>query len=133
MGPRRNRRQGVPQQPKQEDAEGSVGALRGRLEEHERRFRLLDQETRALERERQKLSAVVNNTDAGFLAFDSSLRLVWTNLTFMTRFWTDPGAGRLLGSMCNRVLCERPTVCEECPAARPFKTGAVAHHEMRLP
>jgi len=108
------------------------GALLSQDEEGERRFRLLDQEMRVLERERQKLSAVVNHTDAGFLAFDASLRVVWANIVFMARFWADPGAGGLLGSSCNRVLCDRTAPCEECPAALPFKSGAVAHHEMRL-
>jgi PAS domain S-box-containing protein len=114
------------------NADEGSGSLLGRLADYERRFRLLDQEMRILERERQKLSAVVNHTDAGFLAFDASLRVVWSNTFFLARFWTDANARGLLGSICNRVLCTRPTMCEECPAALPFKSGAVAHREMRL-
>ena len=42
----------------------------------ERRFRLLDEQMRVLERERQKLSAIVNHTDSGFLVFDASLQVM---------------------------------------------------------
>ncbi len=111
---------------------GGRRSLQRRLEDSDRRFRGLDEKLQILERERQKFSALVNHTDAGFLVFDASLRVDWANLVFLTRFRTEANAPPLLGSRCNTVLCGRPTICDECPAAQPFKTGAVAHHEMRL-
>jgi two-component system, cell cycle sensor histidine kinase and response regulator CckA len=110
----------------------SGGALSRKIEDQERRLHQLDQETRLLERERQKLSAVVNHTDAGFLCFDPALRVTWSNMYFLSRFWSDANARGLLGSSCNRVLCGRSALCDECPAALPFKSEAVAHREMRL-
>ena len=102
------------------------------LEDDDRRFRLLDEQMRILERERQKLSAVVSHTDAGFLVFDPSLQVAWTNNVFATRFCADPNPAALLGASCHRVLCGRPAPCETCPAALPFRSGSVAHQEMRL-
>ena len=118
--------------PTSSDSDERAGALRSKLEDYERRFRLLDREMRVLERERQKLSAVVNHTDAGFLAFDTSLKVVWANTFFLARFCADANATGILGSSCHRVLCARPMACDECPAAIPFRSGRVAHHEMRL-
>ncbi|MCI0450846.1 MAG: hypothetical protein L0Z51_00480, partial [Candidatus Latescibacteria bacterium] len=57
----------------------SVDALRRRVEELERWFQTHDRQVRFLERERQKLSALVNHTDAGFVVFDPSLRVRWLN------------------------------------------------------
>ncbi len=109
-----------------------VEDLRPKLEEYERRFRLLDEQMRVLERERQKLSAVVNHADAGFLVFDSSLRIVWANGVFARRFSQGSHPVGLLGARCNQVLCGRDEICEQCPTAQPFKTSFVAHHEIRL-
>jgi PAS domain S-box-containing protein len=104
----------------------------GRIKEFQRHFRLLDEQIRVLERERQKLSAVVHHTDAGFLLLDSSLRIAWANSIFARRFSRDAHAGALVGDTCNQVLCGEAKTCSECPSARPFTSGTVAHHEMRL-
>ncbi|PYQ14683.1 MAG: hypothetical protein DMH00_01210 [Acidobacteria bacterium] len=98
----------------------------------ERRFRLLDEQIRVLERERQKLSAVVHHTDAGFLVLDASLAVAWANSVFARRFSRGAHPVALVGAACNKVLCGEDKICEQCPAARPFVTGSVAHHEMRL-
>ncbi|HEV8375252.1 MAG TPA: PAS domain S-box protein, partial [Candidatus Polarisedimenticolia bacterium] len=104
----------------------------GRIEAFERRFRILDEQMRVLERERQKLSAVVHHTDAGFLVLDSSLKVTWANSIFTRRFSRSTHPGALVGTSCNEVLCGEASPCEQCPAARPFATATVAHHEMRL-
>ncbi len=111
---------------------GSGAAHRKTVADYERRLRLLDGRMRILERERQKLSAVVHHTDAGFLAFDPSLKVLWANNAFASRFWLEGKPGTFLGQPCHRVLCDRPASCAECPAERSFKEGAVAHSEMRL-
>jgi PAS domain S-box-containing protein len=110
----------------------SPESLRNRLQDYERRFRFLDDQMRVLERERQKLSAVVNHTDAGFLVVNDSLEVIWANNIFAARFGGTTHPGSILGATCNRVLCRREAICDTCPAAQPFKTGTVAHHEMRL-
>jgi len=101
------------------------------VRECERRARLLDRQMRILEGERQKLSAVVSHADAGFLVFDESLRVTWANNIFVSRFCPTENPGSVLGSPCREVLCRQPVTCEECPAARPFRSGIAAHHELR--
>jgi len=64
----------------------SVDALRRRVEELERWFQTHDRQVRFLERERQKLSALVNHTDAGFVVFDPSLHVRWLNNVCRTWF-----------------------------------------------
>ncbi|HYS77798.1 MAG TPA: PAS domain S-box protein [Candidatus Dormibacteraeota bacterium] len=113
-------------------AEDPGDLLQRKLEDCQRRFRLLDEQMRVLERERQKLSAVVNHTDAGFLVFDASLSVVWTNNIFATRFCASPSPAAVKGAKCHQVLCGGPLPCEICPAAQPFRSGIVAHQEMRL-
>src|SRR6266571_2066463 len=113
-------------------AEDPDDLLQRKLEDCQRRFRLLDEQMRVLERERQELSAVVNHTDAGFLVFDASLSVVWTNNIFATRFCASPSPAAVKGTKCHQVLCGLPLPCETCPAAQPFRSGTVAHQEMRL-
>jgi PAS domain-containing protein len=57
----------------------SVDSLRQRVEELERWFQTQDRQILFLERERQKLSALTNHTDAGFLVFDTQLQVRWMN------------------------------------------------------
>jgi len=120
----KSRTAAAPQHPPQDNG--------GRSRDFQRHFRLLDEQIRVLERERQKLSAVVHHTDAGFLLVDSSLKVAWANSVFARRFSRGPHAGALTGESCNQVLCGEASICEECPTKRPFTTGTVAHYEMRL-
>src|SRR5207245_7984815 len=108
-------------------ADRSETSPQQKLEDYERRFRLMDEQMRVLERERQKLSAVVNHTDAGFLTFDASLSVTWTNNIFAARFCASPSPAAVRGAKCHEVLCGRPQPCETCPAAQPFRSGIVAH------
>jgi hypothetical protein len=57
-----------------------------KVQEYERWFRFLDGQNRVLERERQKLSAVLNHTDAGFLVLDGTRSVVWANEVFRKSF-----------------------------------------------
>ncbi|HET9298812.1 MAG TPA: ATP-binding protein, partial [Candidatus Polarisedimenticolaceae bacterium] len=76
-----------------------------------------------LERERQKLSAIVHHADAGFFALDRHLRLTWAAGTHRAE---TPGRA------CHEVLCREPGPCEGCPAAATFCSRTVAHHELSL-
>jgi PAS domain S-box-containing protein len=106
--------------------------LRRKVQEYERWFRFLDGQNRVLERERQKLSAVLNNTDAGFLVLDGARSVVWANEIFRASFGNGLHPGTVVGSGCHRVLCGRESLCAECPALGPLTSATVAHHEMQL-
>src|SRR4030065_810484 len=106
--------------------------LRDKLKENERWFRTLDNQVRILERERQKLLALVNNTDAGYLVVDTSLKMPWTNEAFVQRFAPDLHLSSILGAKCNQVLCNQSHICEVCPAPKTFISGGVVHYEVRL-
>ena len=110
----------------------SVEDLRRRLDESQRLVRMLDAQVRVLERERQKLSAVVGHGDVGFMVVDASLRIVWTNAFLATQLKTAADPPSFVGSSCNRVLCRRDIVCEECPATAAFESEATAHRELSL-
>jgi PAS domain S-box-containing protein len=97
-------------------------------EHYERWVRMLDGQLRVLERERQKLSAVVNHADAGFLVFDGSHKVVWANDCEARREGVAPVD--LIGKSCHEVLCRQQSRCAECPSAAPFSSRAVAHHEL---
>jgi two-component system, sensor histidine kinase and response regulator len=107
-------------------------ATRRRVEELERWFQTQDRQIRFLERERQKLSALVNHTDAGFLVFDAGLGVRWLNNVCRTWFGTDQGARSGHRATCNELLCGSRTVCAECPTARSLATATVSHREIRL-
>jgi len=106
--------------------------LKDKLKENERWFRTLDNQVRILERERQKLLALVNNTDAGYLVVDSSLKITWANEAFVKRFGPGLHISSILGAKCNQILCNKPHICEVCPAPKTFISGGVVHYEVRL-
>ena len=106
--------------------------LRRQVEHYERWARLLDGQIRVLERERQKLSAVVNHADAGFLVFDAALQVVWASDFFASRLSAGAHPAKLTRRGCHEVLCRRDVACDTCPAAIPFGTRAVAHRELKL-
>jgi PAS domain-containing protein len=113
--------------------EETVAQLRGRLADQERRFRLLDTQVHVLERERQKLAAMVNHADAGFVVFDTGQRVVWTNRYFVQGFGHDVHPGSFLRSTCQQSLCGQEAPCASCPVATALACGRVAHHEIDLP
>ncbi|MFQ6114130.1 MAG: PAS domain S-box protein, partial [bacterium] len=110
----------------------NVDRLLQRIAELERWFRIHDAQIRVLERERQKFSAVVNHTDAGFLVVDSSLQVVWTNNVFSKRFNALSHYQDSQGVKCNQLLCSQKDICEHCPCAKALSSGDVAHHEFVL-
>jgi len=101
----------------------AAGTSRGQPADQERWIRLLDAQIRLLERERQKLSAIVHHADAGFFALDRQARLTWAAGT---------QRGERSGQACHEVLCRQSAPCESCPAAATFRTRMVAHHELTL-
>ena len=102
-----------------------VDALRKRVDELTRWFKNQDRQIRFLERERQKLSALVNHTDAGFLVLDRSMRATWRNAIAANEFSQD----QQVDAGCN-ALCGSKDVCEDCPTAKAFASVTVAHAEL---
>jgi PAS domain S-box-containing protein len=117
--------------PLEKDDE-TVESLRRRLEESQRLVRLLDVQVHVLERERQKLSAVVGHGDVGFLVVDASLQIVWTNEFFAHSHTGEADPPSLVGEFCHRALCRRDTVCNGCPALAAFECESTAHRELTL-
>ncbi len=112
--------------------ERTLEQLRRKIEEYERWFRFLDGQNRVLERERQKLSAVLNHSDAGFFVLDSCLQVVWVNEVFTRRFAAGRHPREIVGGRCFRLLCGESAPCETCPGSRALRTAEVAHADMRL-
>jgi signal transduction histidine kinase/DNA-binding response OmpR family regulator len=106
--------------------------LQRRVEELERWFQTQDRQIRFLERERQKLSALVNHTDAGFIVFDAGVQVRWLNNVCRTWFGGAESAQQGQRASCNELLCGSQTVCAECPTARSIATATVSHREIRL-
>jgi PAS domain S-box-containing protein len=115
-----------------DDGEHNVETLRRKLEEYERLVRLLDTQVHVLERERQKLAAVVGHGDVGFVVLDASFRVVWTNEFFARRMKTSGGRASHVGEFCHQALCRKDRACETCPAAAAFSSETTAHGELKL-
>jgi PAS domain S-box-containing protein len=115
-----------------DDARETIESLRRRLEAAERLVRLFDAQVHVLERERQKLAAVVGHGDVGFLVVNASLDVVWTNEYFAKhlRAATDPSS--FVGAGCHRALCRGEVVCDGCPVAAAFDSEATTHRELNL-
>jgi signal transduction histidine kinase len=109
----------------------SVDSLRQRVEELERWFQTQDRQILFLERERQKLSALTNHTDAGFLVFDTQLQVRWMNNVCRDWFGAKEVAPRQLFRCCD-VMCGEREPCAECPVARTVLSATVSHQELRL-
>ena len=115
-----------------ETPEATIETLRRRVAEYERWFQQLDSQMRLLERERQKFSAVVTHTDAGFVVFDQSMRVDWANDIFRTRFAGDEATSSLSGMPCNRALCRKDEPCDTCPVRTTLDEGRISHCEIEL-
>ena len=103
-----------------------------KINELERWFALQDNQIRVLEKERQKFSSIVHQTDAGFLSLDSSLQVTWFNTEFTKRFGSNIKIEDLHGQKCHRVLCGNEKICDKCPTEKSLKKGTVVHHEISL-
>ena len=114
--------------PRSEELE----ALRHKIADYDRWFATLDNQIRQLEGERQKLSALVQYTDAGFLVLESDDRVSWANAVFRERFRQPQGAVEPEGLACHQVLCRKPTSCASCPVRKLFESSQVCHHEVNL-
>ena len=115
-----------------EDLEETITSLRRQIRDHERRFRLLDTQIQLLERERQKLAALMHHADAGFVVFDDDDKLTWNNAPFTRGFGHDCHPASFIGTSCHQALCDKPSPCEGCPVRQTRATGATTHLEIEL-
>jgi signal transduction histidine kinase/DNA-binding response OmpR family regulator len=109
-----------------------IELLRSRLEELERWFHNQDSQIRYLERERQKLSAIVNHTDIGFMLVDSNLNVQWGNQVLSEWFGHTRGETPKTGVKCHEFLNCGREMCAVCPCLETFRSGKVKHVELEL-
>ena len=109
----------------------SPEALARRVEELERWFQTQDRQVHFLERERQKLSALVGSADTGFLVLDSNLGVRWMNNTCREWFGVGVDAGQDT-TRCADVMCGARATCDECPVALALHSGETAHRELEF-
>ena len=107
--------------------EETLAALRRQLANEQRRVRLLDAQNHVLERERQKLAALMHHADAGFVVFDEEQKVSWTNAQFVRGFGHDSHMASFLGSSCHHALCGRERRCDDCPLDRAIASGKTEH------
>jgi len=108
----------------------NVKTLQRKVKDLEHWFHIKDNQVKALERERNKFSTVINNTNAGFLLVNSSLQIEWANGVAITWFSSNNQSTKLLGSKCCQVLCDNKDICRECPIVHVFTSGATIHYEI---
>ncbi len=113
------------------DKSGSFEEVQRKLADYERWFQQLDSQMRLLERERQKLSAIVTHTDAGFIVFDRDMRVAWVNDIFTGRFRAADHPAQMEGRQCHTALCRQASSCAPCPVKLTFDRAEVSHGEIR--
>jgi PAS domain S-box-containing protein len=111
----------------------SVESLRRQIEDYEHRLEALGERSRTLVHEREKLSAIMDHADAGFVVIDAEHRVILANEHFRERFApSNCGSEPCVGLPCHKVLCGRKEPCASCPSVRAFHTGVATHHELRM-
>jgi PAS domain S-box-containing protein len=107
---------------------------RANTDQRERWFRQLDQQVRVLDRERQKLAAVVNQGDTYVFVTDVECRIRWTNRTMVAHTPSDASDWSWMGRGCHDVCSQfssDSSVCASCPVARALQQNEPVHHEFR--
>jgi two-component system cell cycle sensor histidine kinase/response regulator CckA len=104
--------------------------------EYERWFKTLDEQVRVLERERQKFSAIVHQSDAEVFVTDPAQHIRWTNNVLASHPPPGHDGASWIGLGC-RAVCSRfgdpeaPPECGVCPVGQALKSNTVVHHEFR--
>jgi PAS domain S-box-containing protein len=101
---------------------------------YERWFRTLDHQLRLLDRERQKFSAVVHQSDIHVFVADVSGTIRWTNKA-MGQLGPDgqpevEWLGRTCRELCSGLRGREAAACSNCPLSRAVETNQPAHHEL---
>jgi PAS domain S-box-containing protein len=102
--------------------------------QYERWFRTLDEQIRVLDRERQKFSAVVQQSNARVFVADVNRHIKWTNTTM--RQETSPSGepvdwtNQICGAVCCRLGADSRE-CPQCPVHRAIAENKNIHREFR--
>jgi PAS domain S-box-containing protein len=106
----------------------------GMRREYERWFKILDEQIRVLERERQKFAAIVHRSDAEVFVTDRAGLVRWTNVLLASHAAPGPAGACWIGQGCRSVCSRSPEgapECGDCPVARAVAGCEVVHHEFR--
>ncbi|MBI2194137.1 MAG: HAMP domain-containing protein [Planctomycetes bacterium] len=82
-----------------------------------------------LEREKQKLSGIVDGIGAGLILLDKNLGILWINRTAAR--WCAPSEN-LIGRTCNGALWKEGKPCEVCPSRLAAGSGRITQSEKRV-
>jgi len=119
------------------DSIDQVARLRMELAQTKRWFNTLDSQLRVLDRERQKLSAVVSQSDTLMVTVDSDRVVRWANAAMAARLREAADRnpiGTELETVWDAIGAHLPEPgSPDCPAARTFRTGSAVHAESTAP
>jgi len=104
--------------------------LRSLVSQYQRGFQTLDRQVRVLDLERQKLAAVLNNAEIGFLVLDSQLCVTWANPAMALRLNASASGFGILRQSCREVVCGELEPCEACPARSAQVLGEARRGEI---
>ncbi len=115
--------------------EHRLAETRAELAKTKRWFDTMDKQLRVLERERQKLSAVINQSDTPIFIASRDLTLQGSNAALKHRL--EEGAAKRLSGLTVQEVWDAlavdcpPAGSAGCPLARAFDANLVAHAETR--
>ena len=104
--------------------------LRSLVSQYERGFQTLDRQVRVLDLERQKLAAVLNNAENGFLVLDGQLCVTWANPAMALKLNAAASGFGILRQTCHEVICGEPGPCDMCPAQAAQSSGEARRAEI---
>ncbi len=105
--------------------------LRTLVSQYERGFQTLDRQVRVLDLERQKLAAVLNNAEIGFLVLDGQLSVTWANPAMALKLNAAASGFGILRQSCQEVVCGNAQPCEGCPAKAAQTSGEARRGEIQ--
>jgi len=109
---------------------GELGRMQGLVSQYERGFQTLDRQVRVLDLERQKLAAVLNNAEIGFLVVDQDLKVTWSNPAMALQLNASNSGYGILRQSCHDAVCGGQEPCAGCPARAAHESGEAKRAEI---
>ncbi len=94
----------------------------------ERSLRANEQKYRELS---QQFEIILTGISHGLTLIDREMRVVWSNMG--SNEYVNEILGSIPGEYCCKLLYNRKTLCENCPAIESFETGETAEAIIRTP
>lgn len=107
-----------------------IGIVIGGQREQERLEGSLEEYSRSLEEERQKLEGIVNGVGAGLFLVDRDHKILWAN--DIAHRWFGNGKPLEVGS-CHEAIWGTRDACADCPTDRVFAGESIPTCERFLP